>query len=250
VIAPELPPDARPIVDPDDPRSLIPGHAVRDDGTVFYFSERWRKWVPLKPKTAANGFVKVRLLVNGKEREIGVARLVLRAFVGPLPLGCEPLHYPNTDPADNRLANLRWAAIGSSKVGRLCSGSPPPPSRGERHHNARLTEADIPEVRKMYRDGFQYHEIASTFHVAPETIRHVLIGESWSHVIDPDGPLVMRRHGPAPGEGAKTLLDWGSVRAIREGHAAGRSYRELSAEHGVSKCTIRDAIKGRTWRES
>ena len=131
----------------------------------------------------------------------------------------------------------------------MLSGSPPKPPRGDRHPNARLTEADIPEVRKMYRDGFMYHEIASTFDVAPETIRHVLIGETWSHVPDLDGPLVMRRHGPAPVR-ARRRSSTGEARAIREGHAAGRSYHELATEFGVSKCTIRDIIKGRTWRES
>jgi hypothetical protein len=249
-VNPTLPPDSRPVIDPNDPRSLIPGHAVRDNGTVFYYSERWRKWVPLKTKTGPGGFVKVRLMVKGKEREIGVARLVLRAFVGPQPLGFEPLHFPNVDPADNRLCNLRWAPIGSSKVGRMLSGSPPPPPRGDNHHNARLTAADVPEIRRMYRDGFMYKEIAIEFDVSEETIRHVLIGETWSHVPDPDGPIVMRRHGPGSDSASNTKLDWGSVRAIRAGHAAGRSYRKLGAEFGVDRCTIRDIIKGRTWRES
>lgn len=247
--APELPSDSRPVVDPDDPRSIIPGHAVRTDGTVLHWDARLKKWVSLKLKAGTGGFVKVRLR-DGSEREIGVARLVLRAFVGPQPLGQEPLHFPNPDTADNRLVNLRWAPIGSSKVGRMLSGSPPPPPRGETHHNARLTEADIPEVRRMYRDGFMYHEIALEFAVSPETIRHVLIGETWSHVVDPDGPIVMRRHGPDSDSASNTKLNRGSVRAIRAGHAAGRSYRELGAEFGVNYCTIRDIIKGRTWRES
>ena len=113
-----------------------------------------------------------------------------------------------------------------------------------------MTEADIPEVRKMYRDGFQHAEIAVEFNVDPETIRHVLIGKSWSHVPDPDGPIVMRRHGPDSNAAAKAKLDWASVRAIRKGRAAGRTYQDLATEFDVNKCTIRDIIKERTWRES
>ena len=90
----------------------------------------------------------------------------------------------------------------------------------------------------------------TTFECSEEAIRHVLIGKTWSHVPDPDGPLVMRRKGPASDACALTKLDWGSVAAIRKGHAAGRSYGTLAKEFGVSKCTIRDIVKGRTWREA
>jgi hypothetical protein len=99
---PPLPPDTRPIIDPDDPRSEIPGRVVRDDGTVFYWNAHSKKWQALKPQTAPNGFVNVRVRVGDRVRALGVARLVLRAFVGPQPLGFEPLHYPDSDPANNQ----------------------------------------------------------------------------------------------------------------------------------------------------
>jgi hypothetical protein len=47
----------------------------------------------------------------------------------------------------------------------------------------------------------------------------------------------------------KAKLDWETVRAIRAGRAAGRSYRQLATEFGINRCTVRDLIKGRTWRE-
>jgi hypothetical protein len=247
-MGPERPPNCLTIVDPDDPRRLIPGHAVRDDGTVFYWSARWSKWIPLKPKVGPHGFRRVRVRVGDHVRELGVARLVLRAFEGPCPLGHEPLHFPDPDQSNNRLDNLRWAPIGSSKVGRMCSGSPPPPPRGETHPNAVLTEADIPEIRRMYRDGFMHAEIAVEFGCDGETIRHVLTGRSWSHVPDPEGPIVMRPKGPERGGGAKARLDWSIAKAIRDGHKRGRSYRELAAESGCSKETVADIVKGRTWR--
>ena len=109
-----------------------------------------------------------------------------------------------------------------------------------------LREVDIPEIRRMYRDGFMYKEIATTFECSEEAIRHVLIGKTWSHIPDPDGPLVMRRKGPASDACRLTKLDWATVDAIRKGHAAGRSYRKLGDEFGVNYCTVRDIVKRRT----
>jgi hypothetical protein len=245
---PPLPAGCRPIARFDRAGAIIPGYAVRDDGTVLYWFARGRRWIPLKVKVGPNGFRKVRIRIDGKEREIGVAQLVLRAFVGPRPIGHEPLHYPDPDPGNNRLDNLRWAPRGTSKAGRLLSGSPPPPPRGDVHPHAVLTAADIPEIRAEYRAGFRIDEIAEERGADPETIRQVLVGKTWSHIPDPLGPIVMRR-GPDPESSPRTKLDWDAVWAIRRGRAAGRSYAELAAEHGVDKGTIRDIVKGRTWRE-
>jgi hypothetical protein len=156
--------------------------------------------------------------------------------------------YRNPDPGNNRLSNLRWAPRGTSKQGRTLGPGLPPTRYGSDRPNAVLTEADIPDIRAQYRAGFRYHELAEEYGVDPETVRNVLVGNTWSHIPDPLGPIVMRR-GPDSESSSNTKLDWDAVRAIRAGHAAGRSYARLAAEHGVSKCTVRDIVKGRTWRE-
>lgn len=244
----ELPSDSRPVQDFHDPRAIIPGFAVKSDGVVFWWYMRGRRWVPLKPKTGPGGFRKVHMRIKGIVHEVGVALLVLRAFIGPRPIGCEPLHFPDPDPGNNRVENLRWAPRGASKLGRVLGPRLPVPKRGSAHHEAVLTEADIPEIRRMYREGFRYKEIAGDLGVAEETIRHVLIGETWRHVPDPDGPITMRK-GPDSDAAGNTKLDWATVRQIRAEHGAGKSYAMLAEEHGVSKCTVRDIIVGRTWKE-
>lgn len=242
-----LPPGGRPVLDPDDPRrSAVPGYAVRADGTVLYFDRRRRAWTPLKPKTGPNGFRKVRVRRGDRIREMGVALIVLRAFVGPRPLGLGPLHFPDPDPGNNRVENLRWARIGASKVGRTLSGPPPSP-RGDGHPWAVLSEAAVPTVRDLYRAGVTYHEIAERFGVAAETIRNVLTGRSWRHVPDPLGPITMRR-GPESEESPKAKLNRAEAEEVRGHHAAGLSYARIASLYGVSKPTVRDVVKGRTWK--
>lgn len=67
-----------------------------------YFS--CRKGRLLRPGKMPGGHVSVAL---GKNNSQCVHRLVLLAFVGPAPDGCECLH-ANGVPHDNRLVNLRW----------------------------------------------------------------------------------------------------------------------------------------------
>lgn len=58
----------------------------------------------LRPGRNKSGHVTVAI---GKGNSRQVHQLVLEAFVGPRPAGCEVLHL-NHNPADNRLENLRY----------------------------------------------------------------------------------------------------------------------------------------------
>lgn len=80
---PPCPAGCRPVLRLDRPGEAIPGYAVRDDGAVLYWDgARHRpKWIPLKVKVGPNGFRKVRIRIDGREREIGVAQLVDRKSV-------------------------------------------------------------------------------------------------------------------------------------------------------------------------
>lgn len=242
-----LPPGCRQVVDPESHRGeSIPGFAVRDDGTVLYWSGRRRIWIPLVPKVGPGGFRRARVVVDGRVRELGIALIVLRAFVGPRPLGCEPLHFPDTDPGNNRVSNLRWAPRGTSKLGRQLGPTMPPLSRGVGSPNALLVDEDVVEARDLYRAGFGYKEIADRLVVHPETARKLLIGETWSHVPD---PVVMRKRGPGSEDAPLSILTWTEAREIRGHHAAGMPVKQIAALYGVSRSTVRDIIKGRTWRE-
>ena len=50
----------------------------------------------------------VILQAMGKKRHAFVQWLVLEAFVGPCPDGMECRHFPDRDPTNNRLDNVRW----------------------------------------------------------------------------------------------------------------------------------------------
>lgn len=90
----------------------FPGYRVGDDGSLWSYLP-WRgreagKWYPLQPsKGDQYGHLKVTLTRGGKHHQRYVHALVLEAFVGPCPEGCECLH-SDGDPTNNRLGNIRW----------------------------------------------------------------------------------------------------------------------------------------------
>jgi HNH endonuclease len=246
---PPLPSEARPVADPRDPRETLPGYAVRADGSVLWYDVRRGLWIASKLKVGPGGFRKVRLVIGGKVREIGLARIVLRAFTGPRPVGHEPLHYPDPDPGNNRADNLRWAPRGASKVGRQLGPTNPPAPRGEAHPFAVLTANDIPRIRSLYRAGLGYAEVAEKIGVSAECVRQVLIGKTWRTVPDPLGPVVMRGRGCRESEdGPLARLDWPTVAEIRQQLADGVPRLEVARRFGISKGTVQDILKGRTWR--
>jgi hypothetical protein len=92
-------------------------YEVSDTGRVRSLSRRVRlvtrqagettRLVPervLRPGPTRSGHVSVAI---GKGNSRLVHQLVLEAFVGPCPSGCEVLHL-NHNPADNRLSNIKY----------------------------------------------------------------------------------------------------------------------------------------------
>jgi len=54
--------------------------------------------------------------------------------------------------------------------------------RGERQHQAKLTERDIPEILRPEHYPGIYTALAKQFGVAPGTIWQVRNGRSWTHI--------------------------------------------------------------------
>jgi hypothetical protein len=54
--------------------------------------------------------------------------------------------------------------------------------RGSKQHNAKLTEADIPIIRALFKEGKYASEIAKTYKVATVTLYRIKNGKIWTHV--------------------------------------------------------------------
>ncbi|MCP4540418.1 MAG: hypothetical protein GY832_25040 [Chloroflexi bacterium] len=161
----------------------FPDYRVDTNGGVW--SYKFGKCRLLKPVLNNRGYHIVGLCRDGKRHIQRVHALVLMTFVSPRPEGEEACHW-NGCQTDNRLVNLRWdthknnyadaVRHGTSHIG---VGSPP----GEAHSTAKLTEADVYEIRRRHAaGGITQAALASEYPVSRKQIANIIHRKRWSHI--------------------------------------------------------------------
>lgn len=110
-----------------------PGYRVGSDGSVW---SRWRTsrkgknltdtWHQLRPsvqkrRSEGRRYRYLNLVRDGAAATFRLHRLILEAFVGPCPPGCETRHLDG-DPGNNALSNLAWGTPAENTADRKKHG--------------------------------------------------------------------------------------------------------------------------------
>jgi hypothetical protein len=132
----------------------------------------------LKLRPTSGGYVRAGLAYGGTTRTLLVHRLVAMAFLGPPPEGMEVCHN-NGQRADNRATNLRWDTRVNNHADMAAHGTA---MRGERQHQAKLTEDKVRHIRRSYAEGVSRAALAKQHGVAWSTIQAVTARRNWRHV--------------------------------------------------------------------
>lgn len=112
---------------------------------------------------------------NGKT--VVAHRVSYEAFVGPIPDGQCALHRCDT-PACVNPAHLWLGTRGDNNTDR-CTKGRNADRRGEKHHLAKLTEAEVIAIRAA---GGVHREIAARFGIAGSMVSRIKALRVWSHV--------------------------------------------------------------------
>ncbi len=134
----------------------------------------------LKCNVKQSGYVRVSLHREGVISEFAVHRLVMAAFVGPLPPGHD-VNHKNGEKADNRVENLEYLTKSENQLHSyrvLGTASRP----GSKHHNAKLTEDGVVQARILRSNGYMVKDLAIRFGVSQPTMSAALNGTAWRHV--------------------------------------------------------------------
>lgn len=128
----------------------------------------------LRPARMGGGYPGVYL--PDRPARVRVHRLVLEAFVGPCPPGHEGAHL-NGVRHDNRLANLAWKTkLGNAddkrRHGTMC--------RGEHHGQARVTAAQVEEIRAAAARGEPFLRIARRFPISATEVTKIARYQKWA----------------------------------------------------------------------
>lgn len=150
--------------------------SLRRNGSFAYApSDRWRKMVPSKN---AAGYLIVNLRCNDGtiHRCLGVHRLILEAFKGPCPDGCEARHFPDGDRTNNRITNLIWGTRSENFLDKWQQGTMP---HGEDHHQSVLTCESVRQIKALLAEGKTLAVIGKQFGVSKQTISSIAKGRTW-----------------------------------------------------------------------
>lgn len=177
------------------PVPSCPGYRVGSDGTVWHCirisfpNGRWQKatytlgdkWKLVRPWPCRSGHMLVRAINGTKKGDWRqVHRLVLEAFVGPCPEGMEACHFPDRDPSNNRIENLRWDTRKNNHADKKKHGTS---SEGEKHYHCRLTEAQVREIREARAMGQSLAGLSRKYKVSYGCISGVVHVRTWKHLV-------------------------------------------------------------------
>jgi hypothetical protein len=121
-----------------------------------------------------------RLVVNlstakGRVRR-RVSALILETFVGPRPKGYEACHFPDRDPSNNKLSNLRWDSKAGNQADRVVHGTS---NHGRRNGSAKLTIEQVAAIRGLCADGMSKSAAARKFGVSRSNIQQICNHQTW-----------------------------------------------------------------------
>lgn len=127
--------------------------------------------------TPIKGYTNVRLRAD---KLYPVHRLVCIAFHGPQPAEGMMVGHLDGNPQNNRADNLAWITRSENTLHSIRHGTfarnPLPRRVGEQHLFAKLTVAQVREIRASSLPG---RTLASQFGVSPRTISGIRAGEIW-----------------------------------------------------------------------
>lgn len=160
------------------------GYRVGSDGSVWYSRKakrRWcgnkEKWVRVKGRYNRFGYHQIRLYPGPVFKLVHV--LVLEAFVGPRPIMMDSRHFPDQNPANNRLENLSWATRKQNFHDKIANGTT---NRGERSSSAKLTEKDVRDIRQRIAAGETYKAVADDMGICAAQAWRIVKRMRWTHI--------------------------------------------------------------------
>jgi hypothetical protein len=164
------------------PVSGFPGYEVSDQGRVKSLARRnlqgaMRRARILKTDVI-QGYHLVRPALGGVKHPRLVHRLVLTAFKGERPEGCETRHLDGIR-GNNSIGNLEWGTTEENRADQKRHGTG---IQGNRNPKAKFNEVDVERVHDLRRAGLSQQAIGDHLGMYQTWVSKILKGKHWSRL--------------------------------------------------------------------
>lgn len=128
-----------------------------------------------------DSYIEVGLIIGGMHEQWRIHALMAHVFYGPRSEGMQVRHL-NGDKRDNRLSNLVYGTPLENTMDKYRHGTM---LYGEDSPGAKLTNAQVIDIKERLLNGEDYRVIAATTIVHPITIFAIKIGRTWKKIGKP-----------------------------------------------------------------
>ena len=123
----------------------------------------------------------VTLRKDCKNHNKCVHRLVAETFI-PNPENKPEVNHNDGDKTNNSVDNLQWTTRKENMEHAHQTGLID--NRGESSGMNKLTEKDVIEIYKMYKQGYTQSEISRWFDMGTTQIHYIVKGKQWKHLYE------------------------------------------------------------------
>lgn len=185
------------------------------------------------------GRLTVNLSKDNKVKSFYVHRLVLEAFVGPCPEGMECCHFPDRDPSNNKLENLRWDTSKANSKDMLVHGTR---MVGEYHPCSKLNKEAISDILKRLELGEKQSDLACEYGVSSAAIIDIRKRITWLDDFKSTSMPKLKPGVSGVRNGNSKLSD-DQIQEIRKLRMDGESYAAIAAIFQISRTHVGRIIK-------
>lgn len=155
---------------------------------LLYLISRWGQVFNLisnkilKSVMSTSGYLYVVLYKDGKPYNKYIHSLVMEAFIGSRPESMQ-VHHKDGDKTNNYLNNLGYTTRSKNIQYSYDNGRVPINHVGENNNQTHFRDKDIPVIRERRSNGETYQSIANDYGVHEGTIRKIVTGKNWGHIL-------------------------------------------------------------------
>ncbi len=147
-------------------------YCAGSDGVIY--SRARGEWRPLKANCNGNRYPSATVMDGSRKTTRAIHSLVCEAFYGPAPFNGAQVRHLDGDTSNSEPSNLAWGTQAENWRDRRCHGNG---LEGEKHHAAKLSDADRAHVRWAIKHGLcSQRHAARTLSMTQSAIGQLMAG--------------------------------------------------------------------------